>query len=69
MRIRHRYENLRCLVGLHRLRAHRGSDDSPVVTPIDARVRPGPHDWRVCEWCGARWEGAYDGISPTWKRV
>ena len=36
--------------------------------PMDPRSRPGPGDYRKCDWCGKQWEGAYDGIEPHWRR-
>lgn len=62
------YEGARCLLGIHRLRGYHG-DRSPHVSPIDPRGVPGPGDWRRCEWCGASWEGAYDGLAPFWRRI
>ena len=60
---------LRCVVGIHRLSAWRAPDGGPNACPMEPRALPGPGDRRRCENCGARWEGAYDGISPHWRRV
>lgn len=67
-KLRRLYENARCLLGIHRLRGY-AATDFPHVIPMDPRGRPGPGDWRRCEWCGGAWEGAYDGIEPTWRRI
>lgn len=67
--MRRRYETLRCFIGLHRLRGHHWADGSASVASIDPRCRPGPGDWRVCDWCGAVWKGSYDGIEPSWRRM
>lgn len=70
MRRRRFWNNLRCSFGLHRLQAFRDCGDGVNVDPtMPARARPGPKDFRKCEWCGAAWRGAYDGISPFWQRV
>lgn len=70
MRFRRFYNNLRCTVGLHRLKAWKAPiADEPDACPMDPRSRPGPGDQRKCDWCGARWRGAYDGIEPFWNRV
>jgi hypothetical protein len=71
-RLRHwRYYTgrLRCLLGIHRLKAWAAPDGGPNAYPMHPRSRPGPGDHRRCEFCGARWEGAYDGIEPSWRRV
>ena len=62
---------LRCLLGIHTLRAHRAplTLDQVEAVPMNPRSRPGPGDHRVCTWCGARWKGAYDGIEPHWRRA
>lgn len=68
MRFRRIYENLRCFVGLHRLKASE-RPQGEIAVPMDPRGRPGRGDWRKCDWCGAGWEGAYDGMAPFWRRT
>lgn len=62
----------RCKVGIHRLRGHRDCGDGVNVAPYNAHaVSPGPNAWRVCTWCGALWESAYDPLYGRgwWRRV
>ena len=61
----------RCLVGVHRLVGHRDCGDGVNVADYDAyTVRPAQGAWRVCSWCGARWQAAYDPAygRPFWQR-
>lgn len=64
-------DRLRCAVGIHRLAAWRAREsfEQSEAVPMEPRSVPGPGDVRRCEFCGARWKGAYDGISPYWWRV
>ena len=59
----------RCVVNIHRLRGYEDCGDGINVAPFNPYGKPGPNCWRVCDWCGARWRGAYDGIAPFWQRV
>lgn len=70
-RMRRAREELRCFVGLHRLKAWRAGEsfDQVNAIPMDPRSRPGPGDYRKCDWCGAEWKGTYDGIEPHWRRA
>lgn len=71
-RLRRLRENLRCLIGLHRLKAWRYEEkawNEGIAIPMNPRSRPGPGDHRKCDWCGAQWKGAYDGIEPHWRRA
>lgn len=69
-RFRRLWNNVRCGIGLHQLKAFRDLGDGVNVDPsMPVHAKPGPKDFRKCEWCGARWHGAYDGIEPFWKRV
>lgn len=68
-----RFRNfLRCAAGIHRLKAWqynaRAWNDG-VAIPMNPRARPGLGDYRKCEWCGAEWKGAYDGLEPHWRRA
>lgn len=61
----------RCKIGVHRLRGHIDCGDGIHVAPYDPYVtRPARGAWRVCDWCGARWEAAYDPAygRPFWQR-
>lgn len=64
------YQRLRCAAGVHRLSAwhRRESFGQEKVVPKQPRSVPGPGDVRRCDACGARWVGAYDGLSPFWQR-
>jgi hypothetical protein len=66
-----RFKNrVKCTLGLHDLVGMRGDPAvSDSVMPIDPRGRPGPNDSRRCNYCGSRWKGAYDGLSPFWDRT
>ena len=68
-RFRRLFNEVRCAVGIHNLSGYADCGDGVHVAPMDPRARPGPKDFRKCEWCGARWVGAYDGIEPHWRRV
>jgi hypothetical protein len=68
VKLRRWYEDARCALGLHRLKAWEPSTSEHAV-PMDPRSRPAAGAHRRCDWCGARWEGAYDGITPTWRRL
>ena len=59
----------RCLVGIHRLRGYQDCGDGVNVASASPYGRPGPGQWRKCDWCGATWVGAYDGIKPLWRRT
>ena len=61
----------RCVVGLHSLRGHIDCGDGENIAPYDPLVRrPQRGAWRVCTWCGAHWEAAYDPMygCPFWQR-
>ena len=59
----------RCVVGIHRLRGHIDCGDGVNVASYNPHAaRPAQGAWRKCEWCGATWVAAYDGIAPYWQR-
>jgi hypothetical protein len=59
----------RCWLGLNRLRGFSDCGDGVNVAHRSPYGPPGRGDWRKCDWCGATWRGAYDGLSPFWQRT
>ena len=68
----------RCVVGLHRLKAYHDLGDGVSVQPMKGRALPqSKHDFRKCEWCGARWRSKLVpirqahrlGMAYRWRRV
>lgn len=62
---------VRCALGIHSLKAWKARESFEQVDayPMPPRALPGPGDHRRCDFCGATWEGAYDGMSPFWMRT
>jgi hypothetical protein len=70
IRVHRMYEDFRCRVGLHRLKAWRAPErDDPNAIPMSARSHPRQNDYRKCDWCGAKWVGFYDGVDLYWRHT